>query len=125
MRFAAKKRDIFFLAVAAVGAGFLNGLLGAGGGVLLYFALGVLCGNDTKENLITTSVSVMFFSIVSLLFYSGNNTLDISKITTVCLPAAAGGICGALLLKRLPQTVVKRIFSLVLVIGGILMLTKG
>nr|MBQ5811269.1 sulfite exporter TauE/SafE family protein [Clostridia bacterium] len=103
----------------------MNGLLGAGGGVLLYFALGVLCGNDTKENLIATSVSVMFFSIVSLFFYSGNNTLDISKITTVCLPAAAGGICGALLLKRLPQTVVKRIFSLVLVIGGILMLTKG
>lgn len=114
-----------YLAVAAVGAGFLNGLLGAGGGVLLYFALGVLCGNDTKENLITTSVSVMFFSIVSLLFYSGNNTLDISKITTVCLPAAAGGICGALLLKRLPQTAIKQIFSIVLIVGGILMLTKG
>ena len=119
-----KKHTPLRLVLASLGAGFLNGLLGAGGGVVLYFSLGALYGKDAKENLVTTSACVMFFSFVSLFFYKGYNTLDLREITTVCLPAALGGICGALLLKRLPQTAVKKIFSAVLIISGILMLTK-
>ena len=124
MHFATKKQRILCLSAAALGGGFLNGLLGAGGGVVLYFVLGALYGKNAKENLVVTSVCVMFFSLVSLLFYKDNNTLDLRGITTVCLPAALGGVCGALLLKKLPQAVIKKIFSAVLIISGILMFTK-
>ena len=40
------------LALGALAAGFLNGLLGAGGGVILYFILGAAGGSrGSKENL--------------------------------------------------------------------------
>ena len=113
-----------FLILGALGAGFLNGLLGAGGGVVLYFTLAAVYKSQTKENLVLSSASVMFFCLVSLFFYKGNSSLGIKEILAVALPAIFGGISGALLLKRLPRGAVKKIFSAVLVVGGILMLTR-
>ena len=37
-------RQLGILAAGALAAGFLNGLLGAGGGVVLYFTLGAIGG---------------------------------------------------------------------------------
>lgn len=112
------------LTLGALGAGFLNGLLGAGGGVILYFTLGALYGSDAKENLMLSSTSVMFFCLVSLFFYSGGSSLTVENILSVSIPAALGGLGGALLLRKLPGSAVKKIFSAVLVLGGILMLRR-
>ena len=119
-----KKISLIILAAGALGAGFLNGLLGAGGGVILYFTLGALYGRGTKENLVLSSASVMFFCLVSLFFYKGSAAMPVKDILAVGVPAAAGGLCGALLLKKLPRDAVKKIFSAVLLLSGILMLTR-
>lgn len=119
-----KKYSLLILAAGALGAGFLNGLLGAGGGIVLYFTLGALYGSGTKENLVLSSASVMFFCLVSLFFYRGSAALTVKDILSVGVPAAIGGISGAMLLKKLPRAAVKKIFSAVLIIGGILMLTR-
>lgn len=119
-----KKISLIILAAGALGAGFLNGLLGAGGGVILYFTLGALYGRGTKENLVLSSASVMFFCLVSLFFYKGSAAMPVKDILAVGVPAAAGGLCGALLLKKLPRDAVKKIFSAVLLLSGVLMLTR-
>ena len=119
-----KKFSPLILVIGALGAGFLNGLLGAGGGVILYFTLGALYGSDAKENLMLSSASVMFFCLVSLFFYSGGSALTVQNILSVSIPAGLGGLCGAMLLRKLPSNTVKKIFSAVLILGGILMLRR-
>lgn len=124
MQTGTKLRTFLFLGLGALCAGFLNGFLGAGGGIMLYFTLGALYGRDAKENLMTAAASVMFFCLVSLFFYKGGSALSLSDILKICIPSVIGGAGGALLLRRLPQTAVKRIFSAVLILGGILMLVR-
>ena len=113
-----------FLLPCAIGAGFLNGLLGTGGGTILYFCLNHAYESKTKENLAASTVSVMFFCIVSLFFYNGNALLDFGKVAKICIPAALGGLIGAMLLKRLSVNSVKMLFSAVMCLGGILMLIR-
>ncbi len=124
MEQAAKHRELILLALGAIGAGFCNGLLGAGGGILLYFVLGALYGRGAKENLVLSSTAVMFFCLVSLFFYKGNAALTVGDILQVGIPAAAGGTIGALLLAKIPAHAMKKIFSAVIILGGILMLVR-
>ena len=117
------KNEKILLAEGALGAGFLSGLIGAGGGIILYFVLGALYGKGAKENLVLSSVSVMFFCAVSLLFYKGNS-LGLNQILSVGIPAAAGGVIGALLLSKIPQATAKKLFSAVVILSGIIMLLR-
>lgn len=120
----AKRRELVLLALGALGAGFLNGLAGAGGGIVLYFVLGALYGKGAKENLILSSTAVMFFCLVSLFFYKGNASLGVGDLLRMGLPAAAGGLCGALLLRRISAAALHKIFALVILVGGVLMLVR-
>ena len=117
------KNEKILLLLGALGAGFLSGLIGAGGGIILYFVLGALYGKGTKENLIFSSVSVMFFCAVSLFFYKGGS-LDLREILKVSIPAAAGGSIGAFLLSKIPQKTAKKLFSAVVILSGIIMLLR-
>ncbi|MBQ6893645.1 MAG: TSUP family transporter [Clostridia bacterium] len=118
------KNEKLLLALGAVGAGFLSGLLGAGGGIILYFVLGALYGKGAKQNLILSSVSVMFFCVVSLFFYKGNSALNLEGILRVGIPAALGGLAGATLLSKIPAAVVKKMFSVIIILSGIIMLMR-
>ena len=112
------------LPIAAIGAGFLSGLLGAGGGIILYFALGYLYKKDAKENLVTSSVSVMLFCVISLFFYKGSSALDAQNLLRLAIPAALGGITGALLLSKIPTKTVKKLFSVIVILSGLIMLLR-
>ena len=117
-----KEKALFF--AGAVGAGFLSGLIGAGGGIILYFILGSLYGKGAKENLILSSMAVMFFCLISMFFYKGNAALPLESILKIAIPASLGGLCGALLLNRIPTKTLKKLFAIVIIISGILMLTR-
>ena len=118
-------RQLCILALGALLAGFLNGLLGAGGGVVLYFALGAAGGaRGSKENLVLSSTAVAFYCLVSLYFYRANAALDAEDILRVGVPAALGGMAGARLLRRIPQAAAQKLFSAVVFLGGVLMLFK-
>ncbi|MBE6679253.1 MAG: hypothetical protein E7598_01875 [Ruminococcaceae bacterium] len=118
------KNEIVYLALGAAAAGFLSGLLGAGGGIVLYFILGALYGRGAKENLILSSTAVMFFCVVSLFFYKGNAALDTGNILRVGLPAALGGITGAFLMTKISSDKLKKLFATVVIISGVLMLLR-
>ncbi|MBQ9134101.1 MAG: TSUP family transporter [Clostridia bacterium] len=125
MEKATARHEKLLLAFGAIGAGFLNGLLGAGGGIILYFVLGALYGRGAKENLVLSTTAVMFFCLISLFFYKGNAALTVGDILRVGIPAAAGGLIGALLLRRIPAHAMKKIFSALIVVSGILMLVRA
>ena len=118
------KKEKLILPLSAAGAGFLSGLIGAGGGIVLYFALGALYGRGAKENLVTSSVSVMLFCVISLFFYKGSSALDLESILRLAIPAALGGITGGLLLSRISTKAVKKLFSVIVILSGIIMLLR-
>lgn len=107
------------------GAGLVNGLLGAGGGIIAVWGLGrMLRGRGASgRDVFANALAVMLpLSVVSVLGYGGGGTVDYHELGTLILPAIAGGLCGALVLDRIKVDRLKLIFSAVVVYSGLNML---
>jgi len=110
---------ILLLSLCGISAGFLNGLLGTGGGIVLVFGLGSLIGKDDKKEVYTLTLAVcLLLSLLSAVSYAMNGGLSIGKGMRYALPAGIGGGIGAMLLDRLPTEAVGKIFGLLVVIAG-------
>lgn len=110
----------FLLAMLSFLAGVLNGLLGTGGGMLLLFSLGMLLsGERGKEAFVISSVGVLTFSLVSAFFYGRGGSLDTAALPRFALPAAAGGILGAILLDKISTRWLKRLFAGLMLYSGL------
>lgn len=110
---------ILLLALSGVSAGFLNGLLGTGGGIVLVFTLGSLIGKEDKKEVYTLTLAVcLFLSLLSAASYAVNGGITIKNGMRYALPAGIGGGIGAVLLDRLPTESVGKIFGILVVIAG-------
>ena len=106
--------------IAAGGcAGAVNGLLGAGGGMLLVPLLTAITPLKEKE-IFPASVSIILpISIVSLLGSKGLSDLDWMAVLPYLLGSAAGGILCGLLGKSIPTKWLHRILGILILWGGI------
>ena len=106
-------------------AGVLNGLLGAGGGVAIVLGLQKLLQNLPHEPraVYVSALCVMLpVSLLSVLRYSAMGALVTTQFTLLALPAITGGAIGAWLLFFLSPRFLARLFSLLVLISGIIML---
>lgn len=105
-------------------AGFLNGLLGAGGGIVIVFGLGLLIGKKLPDprSIYATAIAVMLpLSAFSAWQYFKNGHIAESNLGLLILPALAGGALGAWLLRRLSPRALSRIFAAVVLASGIVL----
>ena len=106
-------------------AGFVNGLLGTGGGIVLVFALGRLLSDrgegDEKDVFTLTLTVTAVLSLVSLIGYGGGGSLDLREGLKYGVGAVPGGLFGAYLLNRLDTEAVKTVFAFVTVFAGLRM----
>ncbi len=124
-------------ALTGLGAGLLNGLLGAAGGILLVAALPRITPPSPlyppalplgtyhqRRDILATALAVMLpISAVSgLIYWMGGIRPSPTLLLALILPAAAGGLLGAKLLNRIPNHLLKKIFAAVVVIAGVRML---
>lgn len=124
-------------ALMGLGAGLLNGLLGAAGGILLVALLPRVTPPVTlypparplgdlheRRDVLATALAVMLpVSAVSGMFYwLGGIRPSPTLLLSLILPAAAGGLLGAKLLAKIPNDLLKKIFAAVVVIAGLRML---
>ena len=124
-------------ALMGLGAGLLNGLLGAAGGILLvarrprvtppvplYPPARPLGDLHERRDVLATALAVMLpVSAVSGMFYwLGGIRPSPTLLLSLILPAAAGGLLGAKLLAKIPNDLLKKIFAAVVVIAGLRML---
>lgn len=113
---------VTLLCASAFLAGFLNGLLGTGGGMILIFVLGFLLrGGREKEAFVISSVGVLVFSAFSAALYGSLGQLDTALLPRLALPAAAGGLFGAWLLDRISILWLRRLFALLVLSAGLKM----
>lgn len=110
------------LLAVGLGAGLLNGALGAGGGILIVLCLRPMLQETDRRRAYTTALSVTLpLSLLTLARYWRGGALQSTAPLTLLLPALLGGALGALLLRRLPQGVLSRMFAAVVLLSGILM----
>ena len=105
--------------LAGFSAGAINGLFGAGGGIVLVPLL-VWLTDLSEEEIFPTSVAIISpICIVSLLF-SGNWQVLSQRNTWLLLAAsAAGGIVAGIWGKHIPTVWLHRILGIFILWGGI------
>ncbi len=115
------KHILLFSATGLV-AGFINGLFGTGGAIPL-LALFAFLALDTDKAFATANLAIMILSAVSFAFYLKNGTVDTAFLpeyfSKIFLPALAGGAVGSLLLSKVSPNLLKKIFFVITIIGGV------
>ena len=106
-------------------AGLINGLLGAGGGIVIVLGLKKRLEKERGDtrSLYTSALAVMLpLSLVSVWRYARAGQISTARISAFLLPALLGGALGALLLRRFSPRVLSRLFSALVLMSGILLL---
>lgn len=122
------KTRLTLLAATGAAAGFLNGLLGAGGGVILIYALSALnpdkSENGVRDNFASTIACVLPVTLLSAFLYAADGRMDFSAVSPLVLPAIVGGFAGACLLGRINTVLLKKLFALLVIYSGISMILR-
>lgn len=114
-----------FLALAATAAGFCNGLIGAGGGILLTLTLNRLFSDrfpDKRSIYVNSQAAMIPGCIISCIIYYCRGMLDTTGFSIFIIPAVAGGIIGSLLLTRVKSGLIQTAFAVIVIWSGARML---
>ncbi len=114
--------DFPILAAAGLAAGLANGLLGAGGGIIVTYALVYLLGDEKgagKDVFANVVAAMLPMTAVSAVIYALRGNLDIDQSAPFLLPAVIGGVVGALLLGRINTGGLKKVFAALVVFSGL------
>ena len=125
MRYKMKKE--YYLPIMGVLAGMVNGLLGAGGGIIVVYALGVALGDelDDVRDVFSNALCVMLpISLVSCVGYALMGALSTDGIGVFIIPAIFGGAAGGFLLGRINTAFLKKLFAALVIYSGIMLIVK-
>lgn len=102
--------------------GSVNGLFGAGGGMVVVPLLKNLMGYDEKRAHATAILVIAPICAVSAIIYIINGYFRADVIIPAAVGSVAGGLVGAMLLDKLPEFIVNAVFIAVMLAAGVRML---
>ncbi len=102
--------------------GVVNGLFGAGGGMLAVPCLTYIGKLDEKSAHATAIAAILPLCLVSAIVYALKESCKNEVILPVVIGVTAGGIFGALLLKKLSSDVVSFVFYALMTFAGFKMI---
>lgn len=114
-----ENREKWGLLLAGIAAGAVNGLLGAGGGMVLVPMLTGIAKLD-DEHVFPASVAIIFpICLVSLAISPGFAALPWSLAWPYIAAGIPGGITAGLLDKKIPVKWLHRALGVIILIGGV------
>lgn len=111
-----KKGKLYFSVLGAV-TGLCNGLFGSGGGIVAVPML-KRGGVPTKNSHATSLALTLPLSVVSAFFYVKDNNFQWSNALLLIPFGLAGAFLGSMLMKKIPNTMLKRVFGVLMIISG-------
>ena len=107
-------------AVCGIIAGAVNGLLGAGGGIILVPLLMKWLKLDVKHTFATAlSIMLPIASVSAASYLLLGTKVSFSDILPYLLGGAVGGFIGGKLIKKVSVKFLRLVFALILLFGGI------
>ena len=119
---------LWWFVPSALIAGAVNGLLGAGGGIIMLYLIKYCLereygGEAAQKDAFASVVAVMLpVSVISSLSYGAKGNIDMDRMGNLILPALIGGMIGAYLTHKLPSRIIRGIFALLVVVSGVRMI---
>jgi uncharacterized membrane protein YfcA len=109
---------------AGAGAGFVAGMVGAGGGFLVVPALVLFSGLDMRRAVGTSLLVIAAQSFAGLAGHLAHTTVDWRLTGLVTLLAVLGSVAGARLTARLPAEALRRGFAWLVLAMAVLMIGR-
>lgn len=116
-----KKRRLL-MALAGVFIGAVNGIFGAGGGMLAVPVLTFIGGLDDRHSHATAIAVILPLCALSTAVYAVRSSFDWGVIIPTVIGVFAGGIAGALLLKKLSGDILPFLFYGLMLFAGLKMI---
>ena len=117
-----KAKQILLLIGVGVLGGVINGLFGAGAGLLLVPLISIVSKLNEKKVHATTLGCVMMMCVASSIVFFVNKQIDFNLTLWCFIGSLAGAILGTFLLQKFKNKVINLIFSGLLITAGILMI---
>ena len=108
--------------LTGLSAGLVNGLFGGGGGMIVVPSLKYLLKYDAASAHATAIAIILPVSLLSGIFYTAFGNFAWTPVLFTAFGAVVGGVCGAILLKKLSSVPITVIFSIVMAAAGVKML---
>lgn len=121
------KGAVGWLALTGFLAGVVNGLLGAGGGIIIVFAISRLMPDVAKDKngAFATALCVMLpVSALSAVIYASRGHMTLDGFGIFILPAVIGGAVGGFLLGKLRALLLRRLFAALVAVSGIILIIR-
>ena len=114
-----KTKQYFKTGLAGIGAGAVNGLFGAGGGMVLVPLLTFLTDLEDEE-IFPASVSIILpLCLVSLSITYRNDLISWEQVLYYLIGSTVGGILAGVLGRRIPTLGLHRLLGVIILWGGV------
>lgn len=117
----------YLLMLCGLAAGIVNGLLGAGSGVIVIFGMGAALGGrlaDPRDLYANATAVILAISLFSAISYFVSGSLPAADLGRYLIPGVVGGLIGAVLLDRMSPRLIRRIFAIVVIFSGFMMIVR-
>ena len=103
--------------------GFVNGMFGAGGGIIAVPLLRSYVDDDKASHRASVAV-VLPLSVISFVLYLIDGRFEFKQGLPFIVPGLLGAILGTFLLSKLKVPFIKRLFGIIIIYSGIKLLFK-
>lgn len=117
--------DVVSLLAIGLGAGFLAGLLGIGGGILIVPALVLLLGFDQHVAQGTSLVVIIPAALAGSWIHHRNGRLALRDAAALAVGGVLGALLGSFTALSLGDTLLRRLFAGLLIAVGARLILRG
>lgn len=113
---------IFSLLSLGIFSGFLGGLLGIGGGIIIVPALVMLFGQDPHKAVGISAAVIIPTAFVAVIKHNSVDLIDFRLVLFIALAAVVGSYFGAVMNHSISGQMLKKVFAVTMILIGINML---